>query len=81
LRYCVGPIKKEDRHFLISGSPHVHSTVYVVSGSIPGCLSGKDFHPIGFSPISVLNRQRFTAYNHRYPMKWIDVPGRGHAGF
>ena len=81
LRYCVRPIKKEDRHLLVGGSAQVHCTVYLISGRVPFVLSGDYFHSIGFPATSILNRQCFTAYNHGYPMKRIDVPRRGHTRF
>jgi hypothetical protein len=81
LRYCVGPIKKEDRHLLVGGPAQVRRTVYLISGRVPFGLSGDYFDSIGFSPASVLNRQCLTAYNHGYPMKRIDVPRCGHARF
>ena len=49
--------------------------MHLISGCIPVSLSGKDFHVFGFSSISVLNRQRVTAHNHRYSIEGIDVPG------
>ena len=60
---------------------HVHGSVHRNRGSIPVCLSGIDFDPIGVSAISVLDRQRLATHDHGYPIEWIDVPGRGHAGF
>jgi hypothetical protein len=71
---------KPGQGHLIGSRTHVHSPVHLIGGCVPVCLTGKDFHPFGFSAISVLNRQRLAAHNHGYPMKWIDMPGRGRAG-